>query len=448
MKQSFPRELEAAVSAAADEWTRNGNTERFWNRDASLWTNADESKWMGWIDIAERQLGQRDRLRKVAEHVKKLGLKNAVLLGMGGSSLCPEVLSVTFGQQDGFPGAARARFHRSGAGEGDRGSWPIRRHRCTSCRANPAARWSRTFSSSISSRSPGRDGSAVHCDYGSGFEDAEGGRSGSVRMICYGDPAIGGRYSALSDFGMVPARRWASISQGFWSAPSRWRKHCREPDAAKNPGVALGLALGTLAKHGRDKVTLIASPAIYDLGAWLEQLIAESTGKIGKALIPVDREPLGAPEVYGQDRVFVYIRYTPEPDAAQDDGDERARDAPGSRWSGSTCGHVRSGRGVLPLGDRHGGGGRGDRHQSVRPAGCGSEQDRDAEADDEFEKTGTLPAEQPILEADGIKFFTDATNAAAAEGKTAVEILRAHLNRLGRGRLLRAARLYPDERGA
>ena len=92
-------------------------------------------------------------------------------------------------------------------------------------------------------------------------------------------------------------------------------KDCRESDAAKNPGVSLGLALGTAAKNGRDKVTLIASPAIYDLGAWLEQLIAESTGKIGRALIPVDREPLGAPEVYGQDRVFVYIRYPHAPEA-------------------------------------------------------------------------------------------------------------------------------------
>src|SRR5690242_11925791 len=101
MKQSFPRELEAAVSAAAEEWTRNANTERFWKRDPVLWTNTDESKWMGWIDIAERQLQQKDRLRKVAEHVKKLQLKKAVLLGMGGSSLCPEVLSVTFGHQKG-----------------------------------------------------------------------------------------------------------------------------------------------------------------------------------------------------------------------------------------------------------------------------------------------------------------------------------------------------------
>ncbi|HWD98384.1 MAG TPA: hypothetical protein VG345_05095, partial [Bryobacteraceae bacterium] len=103
MKQSFPPELEAAVAAAADDWTRNGNTERFWNRDPALWTNTDESKWMGWIDIAERQLAQRDRLRKVAEHVKKLDVRNAVLLGMGGSSLCPEVLSVTFGHQKGYP---------------------------------------------------------------------------------------------------------------------------------------------------------------------------------------------------------------------------------------------------------------------------------------------------------------------------------------------------------
>src|ERR1019366_1792716 len=94
---------------------------------------------------------------------------------------------------------------------------------------------------------------------------------------------------------------------------------CREPDASNNPGVSLGLALGTLARQGRDKITLIASPSIYDLGAWLEQLIAESTGKLGRALIPVDREPVGAPTVYGNDRVFVYIRFAPLPDPLQDE---------------------------------------------------------------------------------------------------------------------------------
>ena len=137
--------------------------------------------------------------------------------------------------------------------------------------------------------------------------------------IFFGLPSIGGRYSALSDFGMIPAAgmgvdvpMFAGLAQGMVQA-------CSPSHPVKdNPGVVLGALLGSLGLAGRDKVTIIASPGIHDLGAWLEQLIAESTGKIGKGLIPVDREPLGAPSSYGSDRVFVYERLENAPDLQQD----------------------------------------------------------------------------------------------------------------------------------
>src|SRR5262249_3295794 len=114
----------------------------------------------------------------------------------------------------------------------------------------------------------------------------------NFELVCFGDPAIGGRYSALSDFGIVPGAAMGLVVVKVREPEARVAKDCREANTAKNPGVSRGLPLGTAAKNGRDKITLVASPAIYDLGAWLEQLIAESTGKIGRALIPVDREPL------------------------------------------------------------------------------------------------------------------------------------------------------------
>jgi transaldolase/glucose-6-phosphate isomerase len=210
-------------------------------------------------------------------------------------------------------------------------------------------------------------------------------------------------------------------------------KRCREPEAADNPGVSLGLTLGTLAKHGHDKITLIASPAIFDFGAWLEQLIAESTGKNGRALIPVDRESAGPPEVYGADRTFVYISFTPEIDAAQEDAVRKLEDA----------GHpvIR-----IDIADRIDLGGEFFRWEiAIAVAGAvigiNPFDQPDVEASkiatrkltDEYEETGQLPPESPILEAGGMKFFTDARNASELKGTSAAEMLRSHLNRLTAG---------------
>jgi transaldolase / glucose-6-phosphate isomerase len=432
MKQSFPPELEAAVTAAADEWTRNGNTERFWNRDPTLWTDADESKWMGWIDIADRQLAQKDRLRKVAEHVKKLELRNAVLLGMGGSSLCPEVLSVTFGHQKNYP-ALHVLDSTDPA-----------QVKAIEALADPRETLYIVSSKSGTTLEPNifkqyffeQSGRAANhfiaiTDPGSKMQKVA--EADNFELVCFGDPSIGGRYSALSDFGMIPGAAMGLDIAKLLERAAHMAKDCREPNASKNPGVSLGLALGTAAKGGHDKVTLIASPAIYDLGAWLEQLIAESTGKIGRALIPVDREPLGAPEVYGKDRVIVYIRYSHEADRAQDEAIERLEKA---------------GQPVIRLEvrDLYDLGAEFFRWE-IATAVAGSViginpfDQPDVEASklatrkltDEFESTGKLPPEQPFFEADGMKFFTDAANAGQLRGRTAAEMLRSHLSRLGEG---------------
>ncbi len=174
------------------------------------------------------------------------------------------------------------------------------------------------------------------------------------RHIFYGDPAIGGRYSVLSNFGLVPAAAIGVDIEQFLAAASRMVQSCSPgTPAAHNPGVQLGTILGQAGLHGHDKVTIVASPGVADLGAWLEQLIAESTGKIGRGLIPIDGEALGAPEVYGRDRVFAYLKLADAPDAAQEAAIaalEKGRTAGHSRvaqWSHGDC------PAVLPVGICH-----------------------------------------------------------------------------------------------
>src|SRR5204863_9207949 len=140
----------------------------------------------------------------------------------------------------------------------------------------------------------------------------------NFRKIFLGVPSIGGRYSALSDFGLVPAAAMGIDVANFLERTIPMVRACGDASARNNPGVMLGAVLGSAHNAGRDKLTIISSPGIYDLGAWLEQLIAESTGKNGKGLIPIDREPAGASDIYSDDRLFVYLRLGSAPDASQD----------------------------------------------------------------------------------------------------------------------------------
>ena len=324
MTHTFSPELAAAFDAALMDWTANGKVSRLWNRDKSLWTsasgNTSEDKWMGWLDIVEQQLAHAERFRDLAAKIETGGFRHAVVLGMGGSSLCPEVLAMTFGRQAGFP-----ELHVLD-------STDPAEVRALELLVDPADKKTLFIVSSKSGTTlepnifkqyffdkSGKDGKRFIAITDPGSKMQEAAKADGFGQICYGIPSIGGRYSALSDFGMVPGAVMGLDISKLLNTAEGMASACKEPDASKNPGVSLGLALGILAKMGRDKITLIASPALHDLGAWLEQLIAESTGKQGRALIPVDREPVGPPGVYGSDRVFVYIRFTPMPDPMQDE---------------------------------------------------------------------------------------------------------------------------------
>ena len=308
----------AALQRILDDWRAGNKIARLWSRDASLWTGADESKWLGWLDIVEAQLNDSGKFAQFAKDVRERGFTHILLLGMGGSSLCPEVHALSFGKHDGFP-----ELHVLD-------STDPAQILAVESRVDLARTLFIVSSKSGSTLEPnifkqyfferaGHDASRFVAITDPGSKMQQVAERDGFWHVFYGLPSIGGRYSALSDFGMIPAAgmgidvpMFAGLAQGMVQA-------CSPPHPVKdNPGVLLGALLGSLALAGRDKVTIIASPGIHDLGAWLEQLIAESTGKIGKGLIPVDREPLGVPSVYGSDRVFVYERLENAPDLQQD----------------------------------------------------------------------------------------------------------------------------------
>src|SRR5580692_4082700 len=418
-----------------------GKVRRLWAHDAKLWTGSDESNWLGWLGITEDQLAHKQHLEEVAKDVKAAGFKYALLLGMGGSSLCPEVLKMTFGKIDGFPemhvldstDPAQVKAIESKVDLANT-IFIVSSKSGTTLEPNIFKQY--FFDRVEKTLGPGKAGGRFIAitDPGSKFEQVA--QADGFRHIFHGDPSIGGRYAALSDFGMVPASVMGIDALRFLDRADVMAIACSSClPVDKNPGVQLGLVLGVAAKAGRDKVTLITSPGIWDCGAWLEQLLAESTGKDGKGLIPVDRESLGAPEVYGKDRVIVYLRLEKGADAAQD----KAVDAL------AKAGHpvVR-----IALSDIYNLGQEMFRWEIATAVagsviGINAFNQPDVEASKietrklttEYEKSGSLPAESPILSENGIDLFTDPANAAAlasaaGSDKTLLGYLRAHLNRL------------------
>jgi transaldolase/glucose-6-phosphate isomerase len=260
------------------------------------------------------------------------------------------------------------------------------------------------------------------------------------RRVFLGWPNIGGRYSVLSDFGLVPAAIMGVDVAKFLDRTEEMVCACMPSvPVAENPGVVLGTILGVAAEEfGRDKVTIVASPGIVNLGAWLEQLVAESTGKDGKGLLPFDRETLGNPDVYGRDRLFIYLRLSSAPDALQDAsvGDlERAGhpvvrilvDDPYDlgeeffRWQFATA-VAGSILGINPFDQ-----------PDVEASKLATRK-----LTDQYEKSGALPPETPIFTGNGIALFTDDKNAAALATRmnnapTLLGYLAAHLNRLNEG---------------
>ena len=450
MTQKLPQEFAGELDAATRDWTASGKVSRLWNRDKSLWTNADEDKWLGWLDIAERSWSSTQLFADIAQQAKAGGYRDAVVLGMGGSSLCPgSARRDVRASRTAFPPCTSSirPIPRRSKPSSDQ---PIRRLRSTSSPANPAARSSPISSSIISLRKSGRDGSRFIAVTDPGSKMEQVAKADRFSRICYGVPSIGGRYSALSDFGMVPGAAAGLDIPRLLARASEMAKHMPRTGCGEEPRrIPWPRARLCCPKHGHDKVTLIASPAIYDLGAWLEQLIAESTGK--NRTRP-DSCGSANRRAAGRLRQRPHLRLYPL--HAVSSTPTRKKRWPRSRKQG-TPSSVSISRDQYDLGAEFF---RWEIAVAVAGAviGINPFDQPDVEASkiatrkltDEYEKTGKLPPEAPILEADGLKFFTDARNAAELKGKTAAAILRVPSGPHPAGRLLRAARLHPDEPGA
>jgi transaldolase/glucose-6-phosphate isomerase len=440
---SLPADLASAVDASLDDWRGNDKVHRLWARDASLWTGSDEGQWLAWLGIADEQEANQRPLLETAAEIRREGFTHALLLGMGGSSLCPEVLAATFGRQEGFP-----ELHVLDSTDPaqvvalERRIDPARTIFIVASKSGSTLepnilkqyffdRVART----VGSPEAGRRFIAI-TDPGSKLQQIA--ESDGFRRVFFGLPGIGGRFSALSNFGLVPAAIMGLDLQRFLDRTEEMVQACMPGvPVEENPGVVLGAILGVAATRGRDKVTIVASPGIHDLGAWLEQLIAESTGKNGKGLIPVDREALGPPQAYGADRIFVYLRLQTGPDPSQDTAMEvleraglpvvriavdEAYDLGEEffRWEIATA-VAGSILGINPF-----------NQPDVEASKIAT---RKLTA--EYERTGTLPVETPLLEDAGLRLFADAGNAgalsAAGVSRSLDACLRAHLDRLRAG---------------
>ncbi len=439
----LPDQLAAAVNANLEEWKAGNKVQRLWQKDASLWTNTDEASWLGWLGITSEQQAKLDTSLKLGQEIKQAGFTDVLLLGMGGSSLCPEVLEKTYGSYSGYPklhvldstDPAQIKFFDSQIN-------PVKTIFVVSSKSGSTLEPNifKQYFFERTKQTVGADKAGSHfiaiTDPGSKMEQVA--KADGFRHIFYGLPSIGGRYSALSDFGIVPAALIGLDLKKFLDRTAAMVEACKNPQPTSNPGVLLGAILGTAATKGCDKVTIITSSGISDLGAWLEQLLAESTGKQGHGIIPVDREALGAPNVYGNDRVFAYLRLQGDPDSSQD---AKVSDL-------ENAGHPVIRIAVADTYDL----GQEFFRWEIATAVAGSiiginafnQPDVEAskivtrELTSAYEKTGSLPAESPVLEDGGIKLFTDPKNAdalakAVGNDRTLVGYLRAHLNRIKTG---------------
>jgi len=445
-KQNFklPPDLASSVKTHIDDWRANGKVRRLWQRDASLWTNTDEAKWLGWLGVTEEQTARLGDFRQLAEDVKSAGFTHVLLLGMGGSSLCPEVLKMTFGKLTAFPelhvlDSTDPAQVKSFENRIDLSKTLFIVSSKSGSTLEPNIFKQYFFEGAKEVAGPGKAGSQFIAITDPGSKMEQVARSDHFRHIFHGLASIGGRYSALSDFGVIPASAMGLDVAKFLDRTEDMVQACASSvPVEENPGAVLGVVLGAAHNLGRDKVTIITSPGISDLGAWLEQLLAESTGKDGKGIIPVDREQVGEPEVYGKDRLFVYLRLETAPDAAQD--------AKVTALENSGQPVVR-----ISLGDTYDLGQEFFRWEIATAVagsiiGINPFNQPDVEASkiatrnltSEYEKTGALPAEKPLIERDGIKLFTDTKNAealakAAGNDQSLVGFLRAHLNRVQTG---------------
>ena len=314
ISRSLPGALQEAVDAKARAASEAGIAGRIWAKDDTVWGPAGQpevANRLGWLDIADRLRAEADDLVAFARTVAADGMTDVVLLGMGGSSLAPEVLRLSHAPQEGFltlhvldSTDAGAVAHTAAAVDLDRTLFVV------STKSGGTIETLSAFATFWERKPDGLHFVAI-TDPGSALVAIAA--EHDFRRTFLNDPNIGGRYSALSYFGLVPAALIGADVSGLLDAAISEASRCRSDVPEENEGLWLGAALGALAEAGRDKLTWVVCEPLGSFDLWAEQLVAESTGKHGTGILPIADEPLGGPEVYGDDRAFVHVRNTAHP---------------------------------------------------------------------------------------------------------------------------------------
>src|SRR4051812_15026870 len=311
---SIPDDLEPPIAERVKRAAEENVARRIWAKDATVWApegTPEVANRLGWLTIADYL---REEAADLMAWARSLDHEHVALLGMGGSSLGPEVLRLSYG----------ADLHVLDSTDAE------------AVRALGEAIDVRKTIFVVSSKSGGTIETLSHFEY---FWDQSGGRGdqfvavtdpGSPRAglasnrgcagVSLNGADTGGRYSVLPCSGLAPAALAGTDVVALLEAGGGAEQPCHSFDSTSNSGLWLGCALGEMALQGRDKLTFVVDPPISSFGLWVEQLVAESTGKQGRGVLPVAQEPLGAPEVYGDDRVFVHLRNSAAPDDANDKG--------------------------------------------------------------------------------------------------------------------------------
>ena len=440
MSVKLPEAIDKDVKAALEDWRKEGKIRRLWAEDASLWTETDEAKWVGWLGVVDDQLKAVAAFEKFAADVQQAGFTDVLLLGMGGSSLGPEVFAETFGSKPGFPKLHVLDSTDPAQVKAFENKVDLKKTLFLVSSKSGSTLEPNIFKAYFFDRAKQALGSdpAKHfvaiTDPGSSLEKAA--RGEGFRTIFHGLPSIGGRYSVLSNFGMVPAVAIGIDARAFLESTAEMVRSCAaSAPPAENPGVILGAIMGVCQRQGRDKVTVLASPGVADFGAWLEQLLAESTGKIGRGIVPVDAEAAGAPSVYGDDRLFAYAKLASDKDEAQGAA-VAALEAAGQpvvrivindkiqlgqeffRWEMATA-VAGSIIGINPFDQ-----------PDVEASKV-----KTRELTSAYEQTGKLPPESPFASFDGIELFADPRNEGELKphATSLVAALKAHLGRAKAG---------------
>lgn len=436
--EDLPLHLSESVERLAQGWAAEGNSRRFWDGDESLWTSSGEANWLGWLGVS----ADSSRLRRLAEEVRG-SYSHALLLGMGGSSLCPEVLRLCFGVQNGFPDFAILDSTDPGQIAACEAAVDLESTLFLSASKSGSTLETALLTQHFLDRlaeavGPARAASqfVAITDPGSGLE-SKAHELGFGRVF-HGLPSIGGRYSALSHFGMVPAAVMGLDADRLLGGAQAMRAACG-PGASpeENPGVRLGLMLGAAAIAGRDKLTFVMSSGVSSLGAWIEQLVAESTGKLGKGIVPVEGETLGEPSSYASDRIFVSV-------ALDSDVDQAPDQALGAL---AKLGHPVIRIRIRQLEDLGQEFFRWEVATAVAGAvlGINPFDQPDVESakvaaralTSTYEAEGSLPAAEPFLEESGIRLFAAPDHARSllrsSGGGGMASVLRAHVGSAGEG---------------